>query len=130
MSKKTVTPPSVLREQRFGSIEGLVAQALAGMVDIESSSGTSLSVTTSAGQVLAILACGSWGGVTTAQTVSLRLGAQTLHALPVRQAANTDRIPWSVYFALEPGAGTHVFTVQASGGTLEAASIVVLRVGA
>src|SRR4051794_37900880 len=106
---------------------GLIDKSFSSLV-VETTTGTTHSLTTVAGQKVIVWAKGSVngsGGIN--QTVLLKYNGVTKDTILVRAGNSTDT-PFEVMYTETPGAATQNITVTISGDTLNNVVIIVLKI--
>lgn len=103
------------------------AQALAGLT-IETTSGTSHSLTTTASQKVMVWAKGWLSTDVTNRSITLKYNGVTKDTVTITESdASGGKIPFALMYTETPGAATQNITVETSGGTLNNVVIMLLK---
>lgn len=103
--------------------------AAASTVVIETTTGTTHSLTTTAGQVVVVWAKGTLTEGAGANTVTLSYNSVTKDTVVVNVAADGDKFAFALMYTETPGAATQNITVATSAGTLSNVVIIVMKIG-
>jgi hypothetical protein len=102
-----------------------------GLFNIYTATGTTLSLTTTAGQKVIVWAIGDFhpGTGASESTLSLKYNDVAKHEITVREADSLRRHGFALQYTETPGAATADITVTASQGSLAAVVITALVIG-
>ena len=101
----------------------------AGGVAIETTTGATHSLTTSAGQTVVVWAKGSFTGSSFARDITMSYGGVIKDTVVMEAAGSSDEIPFSLMYTESPSAGTANVTVEAASATLQNVVIIVQIIG-
>jgi len=98
-------------------------------VTIETTSGTTHSLTTLANQKVVVIVKGWLGPVTsnTTHTLTLKYNTVTKDTVQICESSNLGRIPFCMQYTETPGAATQNITVETSGPILNDVVIIVMK---
>lgn len=101
------------------------------LLTVETTTGTTHSLTTTAGQVVMVFVSGNIynGSGVINLTVDLKYNGVTKHSFYKPNLSSPASDGFALQYTETPGAGTHDITVVTDGGTLTAIKIMVLKIG-
>ena len=99
---------------------------------VETSTATTYSLTTTAGQTVIVWVKGDYINNTgTAPTGSIVLNYNSVQkdSLTIKASASTERVPFALMYTETPGAATHDITVVGTSYTVANVVIIILKIG-
>ena len=100
---------------------------VAGLNTIETTTGTTHSLTTTAGQRVMVWAKGTRTHDNSDYVVTLKYGGVTKDTVKINGSSSSDFVSFALMYTETPGAATADITVETSGGTLSDVVILVLK---
>ena len=98
-------------------------------ITIETTTGTTHSLTTTAGQKVIVWAKGTYTGNVDPQTVTLLYNAVIKDTVAVEPNNSSDNDAWALMYTETPGAATQNITVASSAGSVADVVIIIMKIG-